>query len=312
MAQADAGGHEAYYVPHQSKIPVWLAFGLIVFMYGFGSMLNAMADGGSSNVVLMYAGFTIVGISLYVWFTTVIRENHAGLAGPQLKRSYVWGMGWFIFSEVMFFAAFFGALWYVRNLAMPWLGGEGDKGITGQYLWGDFAGAFGSGAWESGVNPSPYLPGPAETLAAPGLDVAGWAAYLPFYNTVILLASSVTVHIAHTALKNQERAKLNLWLSITVALGVIFLFLQAAEYLHAYEDLGLTLDSGIYGSTFFILTGFHGFHVTLGTFMLAMVLIRTLKGHFRPDDHFGFEATSWYWHFVDVVWLGLFLFVYVV
>jgi cytochrome c oxidase subunit 3 len=305
-AGAVAGAeHEHYYVPHDSKIPVWLAFGLILFMYGFGSLLNATKTGEHGNPLLIWAGLAVVGISLYSWFTKVIRENHAGLAGAQLKRSYVWGMGWFIFSEVMFFAAFFGALFYVRNFAMPWLGGEGEKGITGEYLWPGF-----SAEWEAGTNPSEYKPGPAETMAAPA-SASAWAAYLPFWNTAILLSSSFTIHWAHTALKNGNRKGLTSWLSITVALGVIFLFLQAEEYLHAYEQLGLTLGSGIYGSTFYILTGFHGFHVTLGTFMLLMCLVRVFKGHFSKEDHFGFEACSWYWHFVDVVWMGLFLFVYV-
>ncbi|MDZ7825469.1 MAG: cytochrome c oxidase subunit 3 [Gammaproteobacteria bacterium] len=305
MATEQAGSHEAYYVPHQSKIPVWIAFGLIMFMYGMGSWLNAIKDGGNSNIVLLAIGFAIFGVALYTWFVTVIRENHQGLANAQLKKSYVWGMGWFIFSEVMFFAAFFGALYYVRTFAVPWLGGEGEKAISGQYLWPEF-----SGEWAAG-NPSPHLAAPGENMNAPG-SLSAWAGYLPFYNTVILLSSSWTVHVAHAGLKNGNRRQLATWLGITIALGVIFLILQAEEYIHAYEALGLTLDSGIYGSTFFILTGFHGFHVTLGTFMLMMMMVRVLKGHFRPDNHFGFEATSWYWHFVDVVWLGLFLFVYVI
>ena len=298
-------GHESYYVPHDSKLPVWLALGLIMFMYGFGSSLNASADGGDASSLLTWAGFGIIGAVLYVWFSTVIKENHAGLASPQLKRSYVWGMGWFIFSEVMFFAAFFGALYYVRNFAVPWLGGEGDKGMAGQYLWPAF-----SPEWATGTNPSEYRPGPAETMAAPALG-ASWLSYLPFWNTAILLFSSFTIHWAHTGLKAGKRAMLTGWLSFTVLLGVIFLFLQVEEYIHAYEALGLTLESGIYGSTFFILTGFHGFHVTLGTFMLLMCLVRVLRGHFSPEDHFGFEACSWYWHFVDVVWMGLFIFVYI-
>mgnify|MGYP005842560127 CR=1 FL=1 len=306
MAQEHADGHESYYVPDESKLPVWIAFGLILFMFGFASWLNALQDGGNPRTIIQIAGLLIVCVTLYIWFSTVIRENHAGLAGTQLKRSYVWGMSWFIFSEVMFFAAFFGALYYVRNFAVPWLGGEGDKGIAGDYLWPEF-----SPEWASGANPSPYVAS-GQSMQAPGIaNVAAWAGYLPLYNTVILLTSSWTVHIAHAGLKNNNRKQLTLWLGITIALGVLFIFLQGAEYVHAYEALGLTLGSGIYGSTFYILTGFHGFHVTLGTFMLMMMMVRVLRGHFKPEDHFGFEATSWYWHFVDVVWLGLFLFVYI-
>ena len=146
---------------------------------------------------------------------------------------------------------------------------------------------------------------------APPDAVSKWATYLPFLNTVILLSSSVTVHFAHTAIKNENRKKLIGWLGFTVFLGVVFLGLQIEEYYIAYTDMGLTLNSGIYGSTFFMLTGFHGFHVTMGTFILLVQLSRAIKGHFSHEDCFGFEAASWYWHFVDVVWVGLFIFVYV-
>jgi cytochrome c oxidase subunit 3 len=159
-------------------------------------------------------------------------------------------------------------------------------------------------------NPNPELfKDPVESMASPG--ISQWFSYLPFWNTVILLSSSFTVHFAHTAIKDQHRGKLLGWLGLTVVLGIAFLILQGEEYIHAYEVLGLTLDSGIYGSTFFLLTGFHGFHVTLGTFMLLVMLVRAFKNHFSPTDCFGFEAASWYWHFVDVVWLCLFFFVYV-
>jgi len=306
MAQQDSGGlHQRYYVPHESKYPIWIALGLILFMFGAGSWLNAMSSGETRGVVLFVFGFGVVAVTLYRWFATVIHENMTGLNSPQVKRSYVWGMGWFIFSEVMFFAAFFGALFYVRFLVVPWLGGEGAKGLSGQYLWPEF-----SSEWPVTRNPSEGIAGPRESMAAPG-TFGSWMQYLPFWNTAILLSSSFTIHIAHTALKAAERARLIRWLAITVALGVVFLILQVEEYVAAYRELGLTLDSGIYGSTFFLLTGFHGFHVTLGAVMLIVMLLRVLKGHFTPEDHFGFEAASWYWHFVDVVWMALFLFVYV-
>jgi cytochrome c oxidase subunit 3 len=124
------------------------------------------------------------------------------------------------------------------------------------------------------------------------------------------VTSSVTVTFAHWALKKDQRTLLITWLALTVGLGSIFLVLQVVEYMHAFNELGLSLGSGIYGSTFFMLTGFHGAHVTLGTVMLLVMLVRCIKGHFTPDNHFGFEAASWYWHFVDVVWLFLFTFVY--
>jgi cytochrome c oxidase subunit 3 len=268
--------------------------------------LNDLKAGEDPGRVMFYVGSLVLAVVLFSWFAKVIDENHAGLNNAQLKRSYVWGMSWFIFSEVMFFAAFFGALFYARMLAVQWLGGEGEKGLTGDYLWPEF-----QPTWPVVINPDPNIfQNPGESMAAPG-SLSGWLEYLPFYNTVILLTSSFTVHFAHTAIKNHDRGKLLTWLGISVLLGIVFLVLQVEEYLHAYTELGLTLSSGIYGSTFFLLTGFHGFHVTLGTFILLIQLLRAFRGHFQHDDCFGFEAASWYWHFVDVVWVMLFLFVYV-
>ncbi|MGA0806105.1 MAG: cytochrome c oxidase subunit 3 [Pseudohongiellaceae bacterium] len=298
--------HEPYYVPEQSKNPIWASFGMWLMVYGLGSTLNDIKSGSSAAMSswMAFAGFAVLSTVLYNWFATQIRENHQGLPSAQLKRSYVMGMYWFIFSEVMFFAAFFGALFYVRNFAVPWLGGEGDKGVTNM-LWEGF-----QASWPLVSNPNSELfTNPNESMAWPGF--AGAAAYLPLWNTILLLSSSVTVHIAHDALKANQRKKLITWLAGTVLLGIVFLFLQIEEYMHAYHELGLTLDSGIYGSTFFLLTGFHGFHVTLGAFMLFVMLMRAIKGHFKPEDHFGFEAASWYWHFVDVVWVCLFFFVYI-
>lgn len=288
-----------YYVPDQSKLPLLAATGLGLIALGAGSWVQG------ESATTFWAGFLVLSFTLYTWFSTVIKENQAGMANAQLKRSYVWGMGWFIFSEVMFFAAFFGALFYVRQLALPWL----SEGAT-QEMWNGF-----EAQWPLMSTPDQVLngdaaqmTGPDESMSFPGWDgVFGW---LPLWNTVVLLTSSWTVHFAHSALKNDNRKGFNMWLGITVALGIFFLFLQAEEYIHAY-GIGLTLDSGIYGSTFFMLTGFHGFHVAMGTFMLLIQFLRGLKGHFSHEDAFGFEASSWYWHFVDVVWVGLFLFVYV-
>ncbi len=298
--------HEVYYVPEQSKFPIFASFGMFLMVYGLGSVLNDTKAGVEADfsTFLAIAGFLVLALTLFSWFSTQITENHQGLPGPQLKRSYVLGMYWFIFSEVMFFCAFFGALFYVRTLSVPWLGGEGEKGVTNM-LWEGF-----QASWPLIENPNSQLfTNPHESMEWPGL--AGLSGYLPLWNTILLLTSSVTVHVAHTALKEDQRKPLTIWLAITVALGIVFLFLQVEEYIHAYHELGLTLDSGIYGSTFFLLTGFHGFHVTLGAFMLAVMLGRVMRGHFKPEDHFGFEAASWYWHFVDVVWVCLFLFVYI-
>ncbi len=305
---ASGSSPNSYYVPEQTKLPFFASIGLFLTVFGLGNVLNDIKASSSAtgSTWMALIGFVMLAFVLFQWFSTVIRENHAGMNSDQLKRSYVWGMGWFIFSEVMFFAAFFGALFYIRAFVVPWLGGEGDKGITGDMLWPEF-----DAAWPVMVNPNPNLfVNPVESLSVAEWSLAFFAKYLPFWNTVILISSSVTVHIAHTALKAENRKGLIRWLAITVALGIIFLALQVLEYVEAYGHYGVTLDSGIYGSTFFMLTGFHGFHVTLGTFMLAVMLARAIKGHFKPEDHFGFEATSWYWHFVDVVWVGLFIFVY--
>jgi cytochrome c oxidase subunit III len=305
---ASTGSHETYYVPEQTKLPFFASIGLFLTVFGLGNVLNDIqaSETTTTSTLMALVGFTLLSFILFQWFSTVIRENHAGMNSDQLKRSYVWGMGWFIFSEVMFFAAFFGALFYVRNYSVPWIAGLGDKAATGEFLWPEF-----EAVWPLINNPdSQIFTNPHEALNVHEWSVSFFASFLPFWNTVILLTSSVTVHFAHTALKAGNRKGLITWLSVTVALGVLFLALQAIEYTEAYGHYGLTLDSGIYGSTFFLLTGFHGFHVTLGTFMLAVMLSRAIKGHFKPDDHFGFEAASWYWHFVDVVWVGLFIFVY--
>jgi cytochrome c oxidase subunit III len=210
-------------------------------------------------------------------------------------------MMWFIFSEVMFFGAFFGALFYARELAVPWLSGHGVKVFNGLLLWQNF-----SGTWPSNgpaqLGPGLHgVSGAFETVSAFGL---------PAINTAILLSSSVTVTIAHHALIEGHRTRLKIFLALTFLLGFTFVYLQAKEYHEAYTELGLQLSTGIYGSTFFMLTGFHGFHVTLGAIMLTVIWFRVMKGQFTPQRHFGFEAVAWYWHFVDVVWLGLFLFVY--
>ncbi|GAA5315970.1 MAG: cytochrome c oxidase subunit 3 [Candidatus Pelagadaptatus aseana] len=297
----------SYYVPEQSKLPIFASVGLFLTVYGAGSALNGSENGST----ILFIGGLLFAFVLWNWFATVIAENRAGLNSDQLKRSYVWGMGWFIFSEVMFFAAFFGALYYVRTFSIPWLGGEGDKGVTNM-LWEGF-----EATWPVMITPdvavngdSAKMVGPEKSLSYSTVDSI-WK-WLPFWNTVVLLTSSVTVHLAHVGLKNDNRKQFNFWLGVTVALGIFFLILQAEEYYDAYTNLGLTLQSGIYGATFFMLTGFHGAHVTLGTFMLLVMWCRSVfKGHFSHDDCFGFESASWYWHFVDVVWVGLFIFVYI-
>ncbi|MFA5493202.1 MAG: cytochrome c oxidase subunit 3 [Porticoccaceae bacterium] len=284
--------NSVYYVPEQSKLPLMMAFGLGVSAVGAASWI------GGGSAMIFSAGMLILAFTFYTWFSTVIRENMAGLNNDQLKRSYVWGISWFIFSEVMFFAVFFGSLFYVRMVSSSHLDASADL------LWNGF-----EFSWPLFNTPDMAVSGDAAQFKGPEQIIDPW--HLPLINTILLLTSSVTVHFAHTALKRNNRKGFNSWLAVTIVLAVAFLFFQVEEYAEAYNELGLTLESGIYGTTFFMLTGFHGAHVTLGTFMLLVQLLRGLKGHFSHDDAFGFEASSWYWHFVDVVWAGLFIFVYV-
>ena len=291
--------HEPYYVPAQSQWPIIACIGLLVTVTGLGHWFNDLSAerDSASGLLIFFIGVLLLIWMFFGWFGSVVRENRAGLYSAQMDRSFRWGMSWFIFSEVMFFAAFFGALFYIRYWVGPWLGGEGDKGISNM-LWPGF-----EYSWPLLQNPDPKVfPGPSEVIGPWGL---------PLINTLLLVTSSFTLTFAHHALRRGQRGPLKLWLGLTLLLGFAFLVLQAEEYIHAYTELGLTLGSGIYGATFFMLTGFHGAHVTIGAIMLSVMFVRVLRGHFTADDHFGFEAAAWYWHFVDVVWICLFVFVYV-
>ncbi|MFB9884804.1 cytochrome c oxidase subunit 3 [Balneatrix alpica] len=282
----------SYYVPAESKWPLVASIGLFFCALGGGLFILQGVPW------LFLLGLLIIFYMFYGWFSNVVSESRAGLYDAQMDRSFRWGMSWFIFSEVMFFAAFFGALFYVRQFAVPWLAGEGDKGLA-HMLWPEF-----TAKWPVMTPPD------AEQFQGPNRLVDPW--HLPLLNTILLVSSSFTLTWAHHALKKAQRGGVLLWMLVTIALGLAFLYVQAYEYYEAYTELGLTLHAGIYGATFFILTGFHGLHVTLGTLILIVIFVRVLKGHFSEDKHFGFEASAWYWHFVDVVWLGLFIFVYVV
>ncbi|WP_448547014.1 cytochrome c oxidase subunit 3 [Thalassotalea fusca] len=289
--------YETYYVPAQSHWPIVGAVALFLIAIGAGSYVSNLnnPEGGIGGYVLI-AGIALIIYMMFGWFNNVIEESMSGKYSHQMDNSFRQGMSWFIFSEVMFFAAFFGALLYARTLSVPWLGGEGNNAMTHAVLWPEFVAEW----------PLIKTPDGTETTAM------GWYG-LPLINTILLLTSSFTAHFAHVALEKGKRAQLKVWLSITVVLGLVFLYCQGLEYSHGYADeMKLYLDSGIYGNTFYLLTGFHGMHVTLGTVMLIVMLIRVFKGHFTPENHFAFQAASWYWHFVDVVWVALFIFVYII
>src|SRR6056297_50571 len=281
---------DSYYVPHGSHWPVVGSVGLFLLMVGVSMWLNG-SDIGSW---ITFAGIGVIVVMLFGWFGDVIDESEGGVYNAQVDKSFRMGMMWFIFSEVMFFAAFFGALFYARSFVLPWLDGEGNNFFTNLLLWPGF-----EDTWPT--NGPADIGGEFQKMGALGL---------PLINTAILLTSSVTVTIAHHAIREGNRGMTALFLALTFLLGYVFVGLQAYEYLHAYRDLNLTLESGIYGSTFFLLTGFHGMHVTIGAIMLTVIFLRVIRGHFTAKHHFAFEATAWYWHFVDVVWLGLYIFVY--
>lgn len=274
-----------YFVPGPSKWPVLGGASLLLTMLGAAAWVNNVTWGSTVCSV----GLLTVLVVLYKWFGDAIRESESGLYSERIDTSYRWSMSWFIFSEVMFFAAFFGALFYARSITMPWLGDLDHK-----VLWPDFTAHWGN-------------VGPAGTVE-PFRTMGPFP--IPTINTALLLASGVTLTISHHALRAGHRSKTALWLFVTILLGATFMGFQAFEYMEAYHDFNLRLTSGIYGSTFFLLTGFHGFHVTVGAIMLSVVLYRVLNGHFTPEHHFAFEGAAWYWHFVDVVWLGLYVVVY--
>ncbi|WP_426173446.1 cytochrome c oxidase subunit 3 [Massilia sp. TWR1-2-2] len=274
-----------YFVPGPSKWPMAAGLSLLVTMIGASGWVNDASWGPILNI----GGILATILVLYFWFGDAIGESEAGKYGKNVDLSYRWSMSWFIFSEVMFFGAFFGALFYARAISLPWLGDLDHK-----FIWPDYAAQWGG-------------TGPAGTVDA--FQTMG-PFPIPTINTALLLLSGVTLTISHHALRAGHRAQTAIWLFATILLGATFMGFQVYEYMHAYSELNLKLTSGIYGSTFFMLTGFHGFHVTLGAIMLSVVLYRVLKGHFTADNHFGFEGAAWYWHFVDVVWLGLYVVVY--
>ena len=291
MAQTQTHDDNIYFVPQGSRWPIFGSVAMFTIMFG---VANWMSDNEWGKWVF-FTGLALMIGTLFGWFADVISESLRKYYSHQVDVSFRMGMLWFIFSEVMFFAAFFGALFYARMLSVPWLGGEGKGVATNNLLWNGY-----DAAWPT--NGPASIGGHFETIPAWGV---------PLLNTLILLSSGVTITIAHHALRAGQRAQLLIWLAATVILGFTFLDFQAHEYIEAYTKMNLTLGSGIYGSTFFMLTGFHGMHVTLGAIMLTVIWFRCLKGHFSKDHHFAFEAVAWYWHFVDVVWLGLFMFVYV-
>ena len=292
MSAAIQPGQQPYYfVPAPSRFPVLVAAGLLLLFFGAGQWINGHGWGAYMSL----AGILIWAFVIQQWFRLAISESEGGLYSDRIDVSFRWSMSWFIFSEVMFFGAFFSALYWTRLHALPNLGN-----LENAVLWPDFKAVWPS----SGVG----FTGSPAGIVEPFQTMGPWP--IPTINTLLLLSSGVTLTIAHHALIAGKRARCIGFMWLTVLLGITFLGFQAFEYHHAYTELNLKLSSGAYGSTFFMLTGFHGFHVFVGMLMLLFITIRLMKGHFTPDRHFGFEGAAWYWHFVDVVWLGLYIVVY--
>jgi len=283
-----------YYLPTPSHWPLLGSIGLFILLTGFANWLHK----NSIGPYLFFLGACILAFMLFGWFGTVMRESRDNkLNTIQVNQSFRWGMVWFIFTEVMFFAAFFGALFYARVFSVPWLGGHGSGEITHLLLWPNF-----HSTWPVYQTPNPAL------FKGPKAVMETWG--IPAINTAILLTSAGTITIAHWAVVKGRRTQMLIGQILTILLGFTFLAMQVYEYGIAYTAKGLKLTSGIYGTTFFMLTGFHAAHVTVGTIMLCVILYRIIKRDFTPNNHFGFEGVSWYWHFIDLVWLALFIFVY--
>jgi cytochrome c oxidase subunit 3 len=282
--------HHDYHLVDPSPWPV--AASISAFVMAIGAIAWMKSPAGVFGVKgpgLFIVGMAALVAVAFMWWRDVIIEAHKGDHTPVVQLHLRYGMILFIASEVMFFVAwfwaYFDAAFYPGGLArinnVPETLGQIDRNaLTG-------------GVWP---------PKPSEAFKG---TFNPWG--LPFVNTLILLLSGCTVTWAHHALLKNQRGQLILSLAITVALGMIFTACQAYEYGHA----AFNYAGHIYGATFFMATGFHGAHVIIGTIFLAVCLLRAMKGHFTPQQHFGFEAAAWYWHFVDVVWLFLFACIYV-
>ena len=291
MSSATHGKAPYYFVPGPSGFPAAASLGLFFVILGASQWIN----GHEWGMYSLFAGLAGWAFVLFRWFSQSIAESRSGQYGHKIDLSFRWSMSWFIFSEVMFFGAFFSALWWARAHSVPALGS-----LDNSLLWPNF-----KAVWPSMA---------AGATASPGAIIEPFMTMTPFWlptiNTALLLSSGVTLTIAHHSLLADNRGRTIAFMWMTVLLGLVFLFVQGYEYHHAYTEMNLTLASGVYGSTFFMLTGFHGFHVFVGMLMLLFITLRLGKGHFDSKNHFGFEGAAWYWHFVDVVWLGLYMLVY--
>ena len=282
MADAHAKPQHDYHILDPSPWPFIGAIGALVMAVGGVGWMQDMKGNefhlfgvNFATPWIFFIGVLIVLYTMFSWWSDTIKEAHEGHHTRVVSLHLRYGMMMFIASEVMFFVAWFWAFFDASLFPAE----------TEQYA----RAAFTGGVWPP-----------------KGMEVLD-PFHLPLYNTIILLLSGTTVTWAHHSLIHGDRKGLINGLALTVGLGMLFTMVQAYEYMHA----PFAFKDSIYGATFFMATGFHGFHVIIGTIFLAVCLIRSMKGDFTPKQHFGFEAAAWYWHFVDVVWLFLFLCIYV-
>jgi len=284
MAQ-DAVKHD-YHLVNPSPWPLVGSVAALVWALGLVVWWKGLFGLPAGTWWLFAIGMLGLLYTMFGWFSDVIREAHQGDHTPVVSIGLRYGMILFIVSEIMFFVAWFWIFFEMALFPDARTLSSIDEVRT---------------AWET------WPPMGVETLDP-------W--HLPLINTLILLTSGTTVTWAHHALQTNDRKGAKIALGLTIALGVMFTAIQAYEYAHIlHADMFFNDDafnSGLYGSAFFMATGFHGFHVLVGTIFLIVCLARLLAGHFTPQKHFGFEAAAWYWHFVDVVWLFLFAFIYVI
>jgi cytochrome c oxidase subunit 3 len=308
MAQAHAKHHD-YHLVDPSPWPVAAAVSVTVTAVGLIIWMRSMGEGaaglfGAQGPWVFALGVAGLIATAFMWWRDVIREAHGGDHTPVVQLHLRYGMILFIASEVMFFVAWFWA--YFDSSLFP-----GDIRMLDNV--NEAVGMVQRNALLGGHWPPVPVDATEAALPSTGAPIGGyfkgtfdpWS--VPLVNTLILLSSGCTVTWAHHALLKNDRRGLIIGLILTVLLGMTFTGLQAFEYHHAAFSYG----GHIYGSTFFMATGFHGAHVIIGTIFLTVCLLRAIAGHFKPEQHFGFEAAAWYWHFVDVVWLFLFACIYV-
>src|SRR5579863_6708458 len=281
---AHAGVKHDYHLVNPSPWPLVGSIAALALTMGGVMWMKGLFGFPKGTLWLLIVGVLSVLVTMYCWWSDVVKEANEGDHTPVVSIGLRYGMILFIASEVMFFVAWF---WIFFEMALF--------------------------HHQRALSPIQDVADAWKTWPPKGVEVVP-PFELPLVNTLTLLLSGTTVTWAHHALQQNDRNGAKIGLLLTILLGMLFTSIQAYEYHHILTDKLFygpdAVNSGLYGSAFFMATGFHGFHVIIGTIFLTVCLIRLLSGGFTPTKHFGFEAAAWYWHFVDVVWLFLFTFLY--